>query len=122
CPEVLSRPFTHELVRRGALEIPGGTPFDAAIEPITARFGLGRTLYVPILRDGRLLGFLNFCGRAPTPFEEHRIRLAEGLAHQAAIPLANAQLVDGLQTANPVKSEFLSTMSHEPRARRRAML
>jgi len=114
-PEVLSRPFIDELVRRGALEIPGGTPFDATIEPITARFGLGRTLYVAIQRDGRHLGFLNFCERAATPFEEHRIRLAEGLAHQAAIALANAQLVDELQTANRVKSEFLSTMSHELR-------
>jgi len=115
-PEVLARPFIDELVRRGALEIPGGTPFDATIEPITARFGLGRTLYVPIQRDGRHLGFLNFSDRAPArPFEEHRIRLAEGLAHQAAIALANAQLVDELQTANRVKSEFLSTMSHELR-------
>ena len=115
-PAVLARPFTDELVRRGTLEIPSGTPFDHAIEPITARFGFARTLYVAIQRDGRHLGFLNFSERPPArPFEEHRVRLAEGLAHQAAIALVNAQLVDELQTANRVKSEFLSTMSHELR-------
>src|SRR5438093_577434 len=115
-PAVLARPFIEELVRRGTLEIPGGTPFDHAIEPITARFGFARTLYVAIQRDGRHLGFLNFSERPPArPFEEHRVRLAEGLAHQAAIALVNAQLVDELQTANRVKSEFLSTMSHELR-------
>jgi signal transduction histidine kinase len=111
-----ARPLVAEMMRRRVLEIPGGTPFDGLQGLLTERFGFRRTLYVPIQRDGRLLGFLNFSQQAAEPsFREADVRLAEGVAHQAAIALANAQLVDDLQTASRVKSEFVSTMSHELR-------
>jgi len=105
-----------ELSRRGVLEIPSGTPFDGLQPMIQENFGFARTVYVTIQRDGTLLGFLNFSQRSlEPPFEDGQLRLAEGLAHQAAIALTNARLVDDLQTANRVKSEFVSTMSHELR-------
>jgi len=105
-----------ELARAGVLEIPGLPGFDGLATFIHETFGYARTMYVAIQRDGRLLGFLNFNQRAAEPaFGEHRVRLAAGIAHQAAIALANARLVDDLQTANRVKSDFVSTMSHELR-------
>ena len=104
------------LLRSGLVEIPGGTPLDGLQPLMRERFGVARTLYVAIQRDGRLLGFLNFSQGVPIPaFGEHQLRLAEGIAHQAAVALANARLVDDLQTASRIKSEFVSTMSHELR-------
>ncbi|HYY05085.1 MAG TPA: HAMP domain-containing sensor histidine kinase [Candidatus Limnocylindria bacterium] len=108
--------LSEALLRTGLLEIPGGTPLDGLQHLLRERFGLARTLYVAIQRDGRLLGFLNFSQRASTPaFGEHRLRQAEGIAHQAAVALANARLIDDLRTASRIKSEFVSTMSHELR-------
>jgi len=107
--------FFVALARRGMLELPEAGTF-ADVYEYARRLGFARTLYVAIQRDGRLLGILSFAGREKDPplTEQHR-SLAEGIAHQAAIALANAQLVDDLRTASRVKTEFVSTMSHELR-------
>jgi signal transduction histidine kinase len=109
-------PFLAELVGQRSLQIPGGTSFDALQVSLLERFGIARTLYVALVRDGALLGFLNFGQRSLDPaFGDRHVRLAEGLAHQAAVALVNARLVDDLQRANRIKTEFVSTMSHELR-------
>src|SRR5262249_14301503 len=65
---------------------------------------------------GRRLGLISFNQRLETTcFTDQQRVLAEGIAHQAAIALANARLVDDLQRAGRVKTEFLSTVSHELR-------
>jgi signal transduction histidine kinase len=48
-------------------------------------------------------------------FTRRQLRLADGLAHHAAIALQNARLVADLEEADRLKSEFVSTMSHELR-------
>jgi signal transduction histidine kinase len=109
------RAFRDALLRQGVIEIPGGTAFDE-LQQLGTRYGVARMLVVAIQRDGELLGILAFNQRAAAPpFGEQRVRLAEGIAHQAAIALANARLVEDLQRANRVKSDFVSTVSHELR-------
>jgi signal transduction histidine kinase len=109
-------PFLAQLVRRRSLQIPGGTAFDGLQVSLLERFGIARTLYVALVRDGALLGFLNFGQRSLEPaFGDRHVRLAEGLAVQAAVALVSARLVDDLQRANHIKTEFVSTMSHELR-------
>jgi signal transduction histidine kinase len=109
-------PFLVELRgRSGPVQLPDGSPLDA-VQAVNRSFGYERTLYVPIVRDDRLLGVLGFLQhRADPPFTAHQARMAEGLAHQAAVALDNARLVADLQHASRVKSEFVSTMSHELR-------
>jgi signal transduction histidine kinase len=107
--------FTDELARRGLLEVPTGTPFDGLLDE-HAPSGPRRVLFACLQRDGRMLGILSLHQHAREPrFSEQALRLADGFAHQAAIALANARLVEDLTEANRVKSEFLSTMSHELR-------
>jgi signal transduction histidine kinase len=92
-------------------------------ELIREQFGVTESLYVAVARKGELLAYLTFNYRAPDGhFTEEQRRLAEGFAPQCAIALANARLVGDLQSANRVKTEFVSTMSHELRTPLSVML
>ncbi|HLK11394.1 MAG TPA: HAMP domain-containing sensor histidine kinase [Candidatus Binatia bacterium] len=105
---------TDELARRRVLEVSGNAP--ERLAQAAARYGMGRMLLAAIQRDGQLLGVLAFLQHTADPgFGEGSLRLAEGIAHQAAIALANARLFEELQSASKVKSDFVSTMSHELR-------
>jgi len=114
-PETSMRAFSDALAARRVIEIPSGSEFDHFVN-LGSHYGVARMLVTAIQRDGRLLGILALNQHALEPrFDEQSIRLAEGIANQAAIALANAELVDDLRRANRVKSEFVSTMSHELR-------
>src|SRR5207248_2414156 len=67
-------------------------------------------------RGGWVAGFLAVGGaQGGRGFTRRQLRLADGLAHHAAIALQNARLVADLEEADRLKSEFVSTMSHELR-------
>jgi PAS domain S-box-containing protein len=78
---------------------------------------------VPLVARGRTLGVLTLCmtesGRG---YDEADLRVAEDLAHRAAIAVDNARLFRDAEraraeaeAANLAKSEFLAVMSHELR-------
>jgi signal transduction histidine kinase len=79
------------------------------------QFGVHATMYAAIAQGDRLLGYLGFNHRCATAFSDHDVELARSLAAQCGIALANGALVDELERAGRVKTEFVATMSHELR-------
>ena len=72
---------------------------------------------VPLLVPGLTLGVLTFCyskssGRRYRPED---LRLAEDLAHRAALVVENARLYHALEVASRRKDEFLAMLGHELR-------
>ncbi len=99
---------------------PGLRPFEhIPVEHPPVRSYLG----VPVVsRTGRVLGRLHFAHSLPGIFMERDERVATGIASWASVAMDNAWLYEEerrsraeAQSANRVKSEFLTTMSHELR-------
>src|SRR4029077_15878788 len=49
------------------------------------------------------------------PFSATQRRIAKGIAQVASVALEHARVIDELNQANRIKSEFVATMSHELR-------
>jgi PAS domain S-box-containing protein len=83
---------------------------------LVLRYGVTRTLDVALRRGDELVGILSsgYRGRRD-PFTARQYRIARGISHLAALALENARLLEELERANRVKSDFVATMSHELR-------
>lgn len=78
--------------------------------------GLRSYMIVPILCRGERLGVITFVSSDPVrSLGEDDLRLAEELAHSAAIALHNAQLYDQVQHALSSREELLAVVSHDLR-------
>ena len=97
-----------------AVESARGSLLPAALHE---RWRAGRYLASVLRRDGEPLGilFVGFDDRERMLATTTR-RLVVGMARQALLALENARLVEDLQRASTLKSEFISTVSHELRS------
>jgi len=78
------------------------------------RVGIRSLLTVPLLAHGRTLGALTFIFTRPDRrHDEADLRLAQELAHRAALSVENARLYREAQEAIRLRDEFLSIASHE---------
>lgn len=86
------------------------------IATLMTTFGTTALLCVALHRDGEIIGLQTAGFRRPgTTFTPAQEQIAVGIAQLASLALANARLVEDLESVNRVKSEFVSTMSHELR-------
>ncbi len=92
-------------------------PQELVVAALPQRYGVNAALYMALRRDGRLFGIQTAGYRTHSePFTARQHRIATGIAQLASIALENAQLVQKLEAANHIKSEFLGSMSHELRS------
>src|SRR5207247_11253874 len=106
--------WSPDAITRLALSSADGAP----VRPLWLPRGWrsGTCIAVPLFRSGWVAGFLAV-GRNQErrAVSRRQRRLAEGLGHHASIALQNARMVADLEAADRLKSEFVSTMSPEPR-------
>src|SRR4051812_18009892 len=72
-------------------------------------------LGVPMLEAERVLGVIVLWRETVDPFDERTVELVTTFAAQGAIAIQNVQTARELEIASGHKSEFLASMSHEPR-------
>jgi signal transduction histidine kinase len=85
--------------------------------------GFTSQISVPLRARGRTIGGITFTlGPGDRRYDAADLRLAEDLAHRAAIAVDNAWLYQHANDANRLKDEFLGTLSHELRTPLNAIL
>ncbi len=110
-----SRPMREILAREPMVQISPTSP-DFDFPWLLDRYGIGVVLLIALKRGDEIIGIQTAGYRKRNDsFSPSQLRSASELARIASMALENARLVQELQRANKVKSEFVATMSHELR-------
>ena len=108
--------LAEELLDFGVVHVSDAASAGDAISRHAAASGFRRVIYIGLTRGDVLLGIQAALYRTPAPLAPAQLRIATGMAQLASFGVAGARLVQQLDHANRVKSDFVATMSHELRS------
>jgi signal transduction histidine kinase len=115
-PASIVRDAVARLTAEGVLFLHPGASDPLVPRELWSAFGVTGGTMMMLRRGRRVIGVQTAGYRsAGVMFTAKMERLARGLAEIASLALDNARLVEQLEQANELKSEFLATMSHELR-------
>lgn len=99
-----------------AVQVVMDEPQDLVPPALPQRYGITVALYIALFRGEQVIGLLSAACRGRSDrFGSRQMLIAKGISRLASITLANARLVEDLERANRLKSDFVATMSHELR-------
>jgi PAS domain S-box-containing protein len=92
------------------------TVADPGLRGTLRELGLKSYMGAPLVARGRVLGVVTFiAAESGRRYEAADLRLAEDLAHRAAVAIENARLYQASREADRRKDEFLALLGHELR-------
>jgi len=115
-PQAMVTRLLARLAEDGVVQVCMSEPQDLVSAALPAWYGITVTLYVGLRRGDQIVGVLTAGYRGHQErFTARQERTARGIAHLASLALETKRLVEELQQANRLKSDFVATMSHELR-------
>ncbi len=115
-PGLVERMWRETVVHDPARVLPTAEVLGAELGALSVESGVVAVTYIALRRRGEVVGCLAAAHRqVDQELSPRSARIAHGLSHLGSLALEHGRVIEQLERANRVKSDFVATMSHELR-------